>query len=828
MLLRLGIGLATAGVLSAAIPQAALSHSVGEFPPIAPSTRSRFQQQRASSVASPGAPQRALLARYCITCHNERLKTANLMLDSLDIERVADNSELWEKVVAKLRSGAMPPAGSPRPDNATYDSLASWLEAALDRAAAANLNPGRTLVRRVNRAEYANVIRDLLTLEVEASSLLPADNIAGSGFDNSADVLTVSPALLERYLSAARHVARLAMGDPTARPEVQVYRTAKNDRQEDRVSEDVPFGTRGGIAVRRHFPADGEYTFKIRFLRNVSDKDIIRGLHRPNEVDVRVDGRRVGQFVVGGGVPCLDQGLVGDGCFSATPAGSVMVYKEEPDAAELRVPVKAGLSTVTVAFAQKTLQPEGLKPRYPTVHHTFQNETQGLAFIDQLEIGGPYNVVGTGGDPLSRERILVCRPTDERDEETCAKTILSTLARRAYRRPPADADIQDLLSFFRDGRRRSGVFEGGIRSALERVLVSPQFLFRIERDPTNLPSGSAYRVSDLELASRVSFFLWSSIPDDDLLESAAATNLTNPAVLGRHVRRMLTDKRSATLVTNFVSQWLLLRNMSGVRPDPHEYPDFDDELREAFQRETELFVESQMREDHSVVDLLRANYTFLNERLARHYGIPGIYGRRMRRVTMTDDQRMGLLGHGGILTVTSYSNRTSPVLRGKWVLESILGAPPPAPPPNVPALEEQPAVKYQSMRQRMEQHRRNPACAACHARIDPLGFAMENFDGIGRWRDRDGGRPLDVSGVLDGIKFNGLMDLRKLLESRQEEFVTNVTKKLLTFALGRGVEHDDMPAVRQIVRQAAADDYRWSSLILGIVNSTPFRMRRAE
>ena len=793
----------------------------------------------AANVA-PGAAQgnsgeavsthQAMVNQYCVTCHNDTLQTAGLALDRHGLEGVGQDGEVWERVVGKLRSGAMPPPGRPRPEPSVMKGFITWVESELDQVAARNPNPGRKVPHRLNRSEYTNAIRDLLALEIDGQALLPPDG-QGYGFDNIADVLTVSPSLLERYISTAREVARLAVGDVTVQPTVDVYRTSKDRRHEDRSTEDMPFGTRGGITVRRHFPVDGEYSFKLRLLRTVGDQEYIRGFHRGSDVDVRIDGERVAQFRVGGELGCPLQGLVGSGCFQQISGADATIRDDEPDALEFRLPMKAGPRTIVVTFPAVTLQPEGVEPTYPTTHYTFQNSIYGLTFIDALEVGGPYRVTGPGNSP-SRQRIFACQPVTARDEPGCAETILARLARLAYRRPLTGEDTRILMSFYESGRQDGGSFDAGIRSALVRMLVSPSFLFRAESDP---PGGSApgvpYRISDLALASRLSFFLWSSIPDDELLRLAERERLREPGVLRQQVDRMLADPRSEMLVRNFAGQWLLLRNLQAIRPDTHEFPDFDDELREAFQRETEMFFESQLREDQSVLQLLQADYTFLNERLARHYGIPNVFGSHFRRVTLTAEHahRRGLLGQASVLTVTSLPNRTSPVARGKWVLENVLGAPPPAPPPDIPALEELPAVRFQSMRDRMEQHRGNPACASCHARIDPPGFALENFDGVGRWRSHQGETRIDASGSLDGHAFDGVDGLRAfLLEEHEEEFLTTVTKKLLTYAMGRGVEYYDMPAVREILGQAADRDYHWSAIISGIVKSVPFQMRRAD
>ena len=782
------------------------------------SPRTSPQQQSPSAVTSEASPQRALLDRYCVTCHNERLKTANLVLDQAHVEQVAHDAELWEKVVAKLRSGAMPPAGRPRPDNATYHDFSTWLEIELDLAAAATPNAGRPGNHRLNRAEYANAVRDLLAVEIDVRSLLPADDV-GYGFDNIADVLSVTPGLMERYLLVAQKVSRLALGDPTIRLTVASYKPPTLFRQEDRVGEDQTFGTRGGIAVRHHFPVDGEYTLRVSLQRVVEGP--IRGVAERNILELRLDGAPLKQFTVF----CDPRGV------DTNAYGSQLECAVKADADfEVRVPVPAGTHVVAAAFLKNPWLKEGLIPdREPIGFYEYFNGRDVQLSIESLDVGGPYNVTGPG-ESDSRRQILVCRPTGSEDEEACATTILSTLARRAYRRPATDDDVQTLLGFYQRGRQRG--FDAGIQVALDRILIDPDFLFRIERQPADVEPGTSYRLSDLELASRLSFFLWSSIPDDELLDIAVRGQLKDPVVLNQQVKRMLADERSRALVENFGGQWLFLRNLREVAPDPKEYPDFDDNLREAMQYETELFLAEQLRGDHPMADMLRANYTFVNQRLAEHYGMPKVYGSHFRRVTYPDDRRAGLLGQAGILVATNaYPNRTSPVKRGVWLLENILGAPPPAPPPDVPPFPEEPTGKVLTVRERMEQHRKNPVCATCHERIDPLGFALENFDAVGQWRDRDreAGMPIDAAGQLpDGSTFNGPVELRELLLSRHEEFTATVTKKLLTYALGRGLEHYDMPAVRKVMREAAPGDYRWSSIIMGIVNSVPFQMRGAE
>jgi hypothetical protein len=763
---------------------------------------------------------RAILDRYCVTCHAEKRPNTNqgLFLDVADPADVGRNPELWEKVVKKLRSGAMPPAGSLRPDKATYDGLTISLEGALDRVAAAAPNPGRRTIHRLNRAEYANAIRDLLGLEIDGRALLPSDD-SGYGFDNIADVLSFSPGLLERYMSAARQISRIAVGDPSLRPAKDTYRVSFERLQNDRVNEHQPFGSRGGLAIRHTFPLDGDYTLRIKLQRTWRDE--IRGLDRPNLIDVRVDRALVKRFTVGGDGPRATW-LAGQAVPTPTD------YEMNADAdLEARFPVKAGPRVVSVSFVNDGTAYEGA-PRalLPITSFEFAGDRDAPMGVDSVQVSGPYEARAPK-ETVSRQRIFVCVPARVQEEEPCARKILSTLGRRAYRREVTNQDVQTLMRFYHDGRRK-GSFDDGILLALQALLVDPDFLFRVERDPVKAASGKPYRISDVELASRLSFFLWSSIPDEELLDTAIRGTLNRPATLEQQVRRMLADLRATALVSNFAGQWLWLRNMREVKPDAKAYPDFEDSLREAFQRETELFIESTLREDRRVADLLTANYTFVNERLARHYQIPNVYGSHFRRVTLPDARRGGLLGHGSVLTITSYTNRTSPVTRGKWLLENLLGAPPPPPPPNVPDLKEQGEDgKILSMRQRMQAHRANPVCASCHARMDPLGFALENFDAIGKWRTTgEDNAPIDSSGALpDGTSFDGPAELRAMLQSRRGEFVTALTEKLLTYALGRGLEPHDAPVVRKIVRDAAPGEYRWSALVMGIVKSPPFTLR---
>jgi mono/diheme cytochrome c family protein len=784
--------------------------------------------QSPAPPASLIPPQQQVLNRYCITCHNERLKTAGLELDKQDLGNVQAGAAVWEKVVRKLRTRAMPPAGMPRPDEATYDSLASHLETELDRVAAAKPNPGRPGVHRLNRTEYTNAVRDLLALEVDGKTLLPGDD-SGYGFDNIADMLTVSPTLLERYMSAARKVTRLAIGDTAIPAADQTYEIPKLLIQESRMGEDLPFGSRGGAAIRHYFPVDGEYVVKIRLQSN--QQQTILGLTEPHPLDLRLDGERIKLFTVGG----LAKGMIGDTEARAN-AALAETLRTADSGLEVRFSAQAGTRLISVAFPSERSVLEGVhRSRLPGfASDPYDEDDPSFSEFDpavaSVTVSGPYNVQSTGETP-SRKRIFVCRPAKSADEDGCATKILSTLAHRAYRRPVTGADVEGLLSLYKMGKSEGG-FEAGIGMALQKILVSPEFLVRIERDPAAAAPNTVSRISDLELASRLSFFLWSTLPDDELLEVAEKGKLREPAVLEQQVRRMLRDSRSRALVENFAGQWLYLRNIVSVMPDIDTFPDFDENLRAAFQRETELFFESIVHEDRSALDLLRADYTFLNERLARHYGIPNVYGSHFRKVQLTDEARRGLLGQGSILTVTSYVTRTSPTLRGKWVLENILGAPPPPPPANVPALQDRGKDgKILSVRQQLEQHRANAVCSTCHSRMDPLGFALENFDAIGKWRTASGSddTPIDSSGQLpDGTKINGPADLRKVLASKDSQFVTTVTEKLLTYALGRGVEYYDQPAIRHIVREAAASEYRWSSIVLGIVNSTPFQMRRSR
>src|SRR5262245_40038767 len=684
---------------------------------------------------------RAVIEKYCVTCHNERLKTAGLLLDKADVDHVGSNPETWEKVLRKLRTREMPPPGSPRPDTETYTAMSAFLEKMLDGAASANPNPGRVAVHRLNRTEYANAIRDLIGLQIDGKSLLSTDEADQEGFDNVASILSVSPALLEGYLSAARMISRIAVADPTVNPAGDVFKIPTALVQDDQTSEDLPFGSHGCASISYHFPRDGEYQIKVLLQRQ--RYLYIIGMGEPHQIDIPLDGALVKRFDVGGKA----KGMAMPESFAGNTQGDpgFEEYMHTADAGlEVRLPVKAGTHNVGVSFVRRFWEPEGVQqPQQRGFARTTNELYHGYPAIDTVTIAGPYQKSAISIDSPSRRRIFVCRPKDATSEDSCAMKILSTLAVRAYRRPLTEQDVQTLMDFYKDGRANA-TFDAGIQRGLERVLTSPSFLFRIEREPTNAVPGSVYRLSDLDLASRLSFFLWSSIPDDELLNTAIAGKLNQPPVLEQQVRRMLADPRSTALVKNFVDQWLQMSKLTGLVPDVDAFPDFDENLREAMHQETAEFVASQLREDHSALDLLTANYSYLNERLARHYGIPNIYGNHFRKVTFSDGLRGGLLGQASVLTVTSYPNRTSVVLRGKWLLANMLGAPPPPPPVNVPSLKDagqdgQP----RSLRDRMEQHRKSPACAGCHQRMDPLGFALENFDALGKWR-----------AVADGEKVN--------------------------------------------------------------------------
>ena len=776
----------------------------------------------ALTARAPAAAASDVLNQYCVTCHNSRLKTAGLLLDTLDPSRVADHAEQWEKVVTKLRTGEMPPAGRPRPDDETYRAVARALEDALDEAAAAHPNPGRVPVHRLNRTEYANAVRDLLGVEIDARALLASDESDQEGFDNVASVLSVSPALLENYLSAARAVSRLAVGDPTLHPVVDTFKISKALVQDERLGDDLPFGSQGGALIRYYFPLDAEYTIKVLLRRQ--EYDYIIGMGEPHELDVRLDGVRLQRFSVGGEA----KGMTNPENFAGNTQGDPEFeeYMHTADAKlELRARVSAGLHAVGVSFVRRFWEPEGvLQPPQTGFGRTTNEYYHGNPAVEIVSIGGPYGSPAPGRS-ASRQKVFVCRPRGTGEEEPCARRILSTLATRAYRRPVTDDEMRTLLRFYADGRARAD-FDAGIQRGIERVLAAPSFLFRVEGVPAGTAPGAVYRVSDLDLASRLSFFLWSSVPDDELRDAAARGALRDPAALERQAARMLRDPRANALVDNFASRWLELSKLAGAVPDTELYPEFDENLRDAMQQETKLFIASQLHEDRSVVDLLTADYSFLNDRLAAHYGVPGVYGSHFRRVAFTDGVRGGLLGQSSVLTVTSYPNRTSVTMRGRWLLANILGAPPPPPPPDIPALADAGAGgQPRSLRERMEAHRKSPACASCHRRMDPLGFALENFDAVGKWRAASDGAAIDPSGVFpDGSRFEGIGGLRALLAAHKEDFARTLGEKLLAYAIGRGLDYRDMPAVRQIARDAARNGYSWSSIVSGIVKSPPFAM----
>ena len=744
------------------------------------------------------------------------------------------HAEMWERVVAKLRTRTMPPVGRPRPNIDTYDTLAGWLESELDRYADDHPEPGRTeTFHRLNRVEYANAIRDLLALDVDVNTLLPADDIDQHGFDNMAAVLTVSPALMERYLSAARKIGRLALGEEPLGPAIETYSVNILNVQDDRMGDNLPFGSRGGVGIKHYFPVDGEYDLAITLHRNYVN--YVRGMGSRHELEVRLNGELIRTFRFGGEEPDVTQAPAsyGGNQFGDPEWEEYMLFADAN--MRVRFPATAGPHVVSVAFVRRFTEPEGvLQPRQSIFAVAVNEMRDGNAAVDEVAIGGPYVSSGPGDTP-SRQAIFTCQPASDTtlDEESCAREILSSLARRAYRRPVEATDITTLMDFYRRGRSDAS-FDSGIQLALERLLISPDFLFRVERDPVDSEPATAYALSDLEIASRLSYFLWSSGPDDELLELAERGRLNDPAVLKRQAMRMLADQRATALGRNFAGQWLYLRNLRGVVPDAVVFPEFDENLRDAFQQETELFVESLIREDQSVLDLLGADYTFVNERLAKHYGIPKVYGSHFRRVSLEPaiaERRGGIFGHGSLLTVTSYPNRTSPVLRGKWVLTNILGTPPPPPPADVPDLPDRGEDgEVATVRDRLARHRASPACSVCHAPMDPLGLALENYDAVGKWRTTgEADLPIDSSGNLpDGTVFEGPAGLRRLLLERREQFIGTLTEKLLAYALGRAPEYYDRPTVRAITRSATSENYRWSSIIVGIVQSTPFRMRRSE
>jgi hypothetical protein len=782
--------------------------------------------------SSSAAQHRALVNQYCITCHNERLKTGDLMLDKLDLEHVATQAETWEKVARKVRAGLMPPAGAPRPQRAALAAFAEAVEKDLDRAAAAASNPGRAALHRMNRAEYANAIRDLLGMEIDPVTMLPADD-SSNGFDNIADVLGVSPALLERYVSAAAKISRAAVGDPEISP-LDVTYTVKGDLSQTSTIDGLPMGTRGGTAIHHNFPLDGEYLIKLS-LQKLSFGQVFGSSAEGEMLEVTLNGERVKLYQLDD----MPYFFMRDKPGQPIPLGPLKDTSAErlrmsPNInMEFRLSVKAGPQDIGVAFLNTSyVANEDLvhRPGASTIdsNNGMQYGYYTVPHLAKVDITGPYNATGAGDTP-SRRKIFACRPKAPAEELPCAQKIIANLVRHAFRRPATDNDVELLQSFYQQGRNK-GTFDAGIQMALRRILADPEFVFRFETPPANAKPGEAYRLGDLELASRLSFFLWSSIPDDQLLDTAIQGKLHEPAVLDRETRRMLKDRKADALVHNFAGQWLFLRDLKSANPDSREFPDFDDNLRQSFVRETEMLFESVLREDRSVLDLLDADYTFVNERLAKHYGIPGIYGPDFRRVTVPSDARRGLLGQGSMLLVTSNANRTSPVQRGKWILENILGSPPPLPPPNVPPLKESVVgVKPTSVRERIEEHRSNPVCAACHKIMDPIGLALENFDGTGQWRTMDSGFPIDPSSqMVDGTPLDGPSSLRKALLSRPEAVVSTMTQKLLMYGIGRETKYNDMPVVRAIMRAAEPNRYKFSDLILGVVRSAPFQMRVKE
>jgi hypothetical protein len=755
-----------------------------------------------TAVAAGEPDFRKFITANCLDCHDRTTKAAGLVLEELpsDFNR---HSERWEKVARRLSARQMPPVGSRRPPEGEYVAAVAWLETSLDAAAAARPRPGRTeTFRRLNRTEYQNAIRDLLALDVDVAALLPAD-ASSHGFDN-VTVADLSPALLSRYISAAQKISQLAIGAGPLAPREDVFRMRPDVTQDVHLAG-LPLGTRGGILIQYNFPRDAEYEIQVRLMRDRNDE--VEGLHEPHDLEILVDRERIATLPI-------------------KPAGKELANQQIDANLRTRVKIAAGPRNVAATFPARSASLLETQRQPLNVHFNFYRHPRLGPAVYQVSIIGPFDATGPGDTP-SRRQIFICRPAGP-DDENCAKRILANLARRAYRRPVDDEDLRPLLEFYRQGRTNAD-FDAGIELALSSLLVKPQFLFRIERDPPDIPAETAYRITDMELASRLSFFLWSSIPDDELLDLAGRGELKQPEVLERQVRRMLADERSRSLASNFAGQWLHLRNLEAVVPDMRLYPDFDDNLRQAMRQETELCFERVMREDRSVLDLIQADHTYLNERLARHYAIPHVCGSRFRRVSLADPaQRGGLLRQGSILTVTSYATRTSPVIRGKWILENLLGSPPPPPPADVPALKDNTIDSSLSVRERLAAHRANATCAGCHSLIDPAGFALEDFDAIGRWRSLEEGKPIDAAGGLpDGSEFTGVSGLERAIAERPEQFARTLTEKLLTFALGRGIEHYDAPAVRKIVRDAKENEYRFSQLILGIASSTPFQMRNA-
>jgi len=779
-----------------------------------------LQAQQAPLSTSKGSPSRtsetnvaSLVDEYCLSCHDKDHEKGGLVLETIVSHDVAQHPDVWEKVIRKMRARLMPPVGKDRPDDRTYDAVVSFLEGSLDRAAATHPDPGRTAtIRRLTRTEYQNAIRDLLALDVDVASLLPADE-SSYGFDN-VTVGDLSPTLLDRYVTAAEKISRVAVGRSSKSPDGETIRIPADLTQEEHI-DGLPIGTRGGALVNYTFPEDGEYEFQIRLTRDRDEH--VEGLGEPHDLELLLDRARVQVFTVK--PPVREAGV---------PETEQPSHAKVDQHLKVRLAVTAGPHAVGVTFPKKpSALLESVRQPYQTHFNSYRHPRIQPA-IYSISIIGPYDPKGPGDTP-SRRRIFVSHPATPAQEDAAAKHILASLMRRAYRKPVSAADVQGPFNLYKKARVE-GDFDAGIEMALSAVLVSPQFLFRVEQDPPGVAAGTAYRISDLELASRLSFFLWSSIPDEPLLTVAEAGTLHQPAILERQVRRMLADPRSRALVDNFAAQWLRLRNLDSITPDMRLFPDFDDNLRQAFRQETELFVESIIREDRSALDLLRANYTFLNERLAKHYGIANVYGTRFRRVELDEDSwRGGLLRQGSILTVTSYATRTSPVLRGKYVLDNFLGVPPPPPLPDVPALKDNTVNGRLAVRDRLSEHRTNANCAPCHNMMDPLGLSLEKYDAVGRRRAIEAGAAIDASGGLpDGSKFGDVNGLETALLRRPELFVGTLTEKLMTYALGRGVEYYDGPATRAIVRDARAQNFRMSSIIMGIVKSQPFQMRKSK
>ncbi|MBS0203471.1 MAG: DUF1592 domain-containing protein [Planctomycetes bacterium] len=765
---------------------------------------SRADEPAAGQIEKASPVLKQLIQSHCLACHDKLTRKAGLVLEELLAADMDRNAEAWEKVVRKLSARQMPPPDSPRPTEVDFDAAILAMISSLDAVAVKSPNPGRTeTFRRLNRTEYQNTIRDLLGLDVDVAALLPADE-SSHGFDN-VTVADLSPTLLNRYISAAQKISRLAVGTTSRVPSAETVRV-RPDITQDVPIDGLPIGTRGGTLIKHHFPQDGDYEIQVHLMRDRNEG--VEGLSELHEMEILLDRQRVELFTV------------------KPPARGQSDQAVDANL-KSRIHASAGPHKLGVAFLKKSSSLLETTRQPLNVHFNYYRHPRLGPAIYEVSIIGPMEATGPGQTP-SRRRIFISHPENPDDEQDCARRILSNLTRRAYRRPVDDADLRGPLAFYKQGRQEGG-FDGGIEAALSSLLVNPQFLFRIERDPPGIKPGTPYRISQIELASRLSYFLWSSTPDDELLDLATRGTLSQPEVLEQQVRRMLADGRSRSLATNFAGQWLYLRNLEAAIPDMRLFPDFDDNLRQALRQETELFFDSILREDRDVLELIQARYTFLNERLAKHYGIPHVYGSQFRRVAVDDEShRGGLLRHGSILTVTSYATRTSPVLRGHWVLQNLVGAAPPPPPPDVPALKDNTVSSLLSIRERLQQHRADAACASCHQQMDPVGFSLENFDAVGRWREMEGGQAIDVTGgLIDGSEFKGVSGLETALLSRPELFVRTLTEKLLTYGLGRGVEYYDAPAVRQIVRDARNDDYRFSSLIVGIVKSTPFQMRNA-